>query len=283
MPPYQGGGDMIKSVTFEKTIYNDLPHKFEAGTPNIAGGIGLGAAIDYMNADRPDAVAAFEHELLVYATEALHQDPAATHHRNGKGESGGALVRDRRRSIPHDIGTILDHEGIAIRTGHHCAQPVMQRFGRPGDGPGIVCVLQHERGGRHRSSKRLHKVIEVLRLMSSLRDLYQEVILDHNKSPRNFRVMEDPTRIVEGYNPLCGDHYTVFVKVLKGKYQGRELHRGRMRDLEGVRLGHELAAEREDGRRSGSAVYRSFHRLVTGEESDEGSTAGETRGLCGRE
>jgi len=130
MPPYQGGGDMIRSVTFEKTIYNALPYKFEAGTPDIAGVIGLGAAVDYLNQIGLDAVAAHEHELLEYGTQAL------------EGISGLRLIgtaRDKAAVFsfviagvhPHDVGTVLDHEGIAVSTGHHCAQPVMDRFGIP--------------------------------------------------------------------------------------------------------------------------------------------------------
>ena len=130
MPPYQSGGDMIKSVTFEKTVYNDLPHKFEAGTPNIGGGMGLGAAIDYINEIDLGSVEMFEQELLEYATQGAQEIP------------GLRIIGTARRKAavlsfvidgvhPHDIGTILDDEGIAIRTGHHCAQPVMQRFGVP--------------------------------------------------------------------------------------------------------------------------------------------------------
>ncbi len=130
MPPYQGGGDMIKSVTFEKTIYNDLPHKFEAGTPSIASGMGLGAAVEYMNQINLDAVAAFEHDLLVYATAALTKIPRVRI--IGKAKEKAAVLSFVIEGIhPHDIGTVLDMEGVAIRTGHHCAQPVMQRFGIP--------------------------------------------------------------------------------------------------------------------------------------------------------
>jgi cysteine desulfurase/selenocysteine lyase len=130
MPPYQSGGDMIKSVTFEKTIYNDLPHKFEAGTPNIAGGIGLGAAIDYINEVGLDNVAAFERDLLAYATKAVGTVPGLRIIGTAK-EKSSVLSFVMDGIHPHDIGTILDDEGIAIRTGHHCAQPVMKRFNVP--------------------------------------------------------------------------------------------------------------------------------------------------------
>ncbi|MBI3780969.1 MAG: cysteine desulfurase [candidate division NC10 bacterium] len=130
MPPYHGGGDMISSVTFEKTLYNVLPYKFEAGTPNIAGGVGLGAAIDYLNGIGLEAVATYEHELLSYATEAVSQIPGVRLIGTAKQKACVlSFVVDDIHA--HDVGTILDEEGVAIRTGHHCAMPVMQRFGVP--------------------------------------------------------------------------------------------------------------------------------------------------------
>jgi cysteine desulfurase/selenocysteine lyase len=130
MPPYQGGGDMIKSVTFEKTIYADLPYKFEAGTPNIAGGIGLGAAFDYVTRIGLDKIAAYEHELLIYGTEALSRIPGLRI--LGTAPEKAAVLSFVIDGIhPHDIGTVLDRQGIAVRTGHHCAQPVMDRLGVP--------------------------------------------------------------------------------------------------------------------------------------------------------
>jgi cysteine desulfurase/selenocysteine lyase len=130
MPPYQGGGDMISLVTFEKTHYNALPYKFEAGTPHIAGGIGLGAAIDYL--DRLDwhQVSAHERELLSYATEALAEFQPIRLIGTAKEKAGViSFVIDHVHA--HDVGTILDQEGVAVRAGHHCAMPVMQRFGVP--------------------------------------------------------------------------------------------------------------------------------------------------------
>ncbi len=130
MPPYQGGGEMISAVTFEKTIYNKVPYKFEAGTPHIAGAIGLGAAIAYMDAVGMENIAAHEQDLLAYATEALSTVPDLRLIGTAR-EKAGVLSFTLDDIHPHDIGTILDQEGIAIRTGHHCAQPVMQRFGIP--------------------------------------------------------------------------------------------------------------------------------------------------------
>ena len=130
MPPYQGGGDMISLVTFEKTEYADLPNKFEAGTPNIAGVIGLGAALNWLGAIGLDTVAAHEQLLLDYATAQLLEIPGLSI--MGTAQHKAALIAFTLQGIhPHDIGTILDREGVAIRAGHHCAQPVMQRYGVP--------------------------------------------------------------------------------------------------------------------------------------------------------
>jgi cysteine desulfurase/selenocysteine lyase len=130
MPPYQGGGDMIRTVTFEKTTYNDLPYKFEAGTPDIAGGIGLGAAVDYVNHVGIENIAAYEHELLLYGTEAVSQIPGLRI--IGTAREKAAVISFVMEGIhPHDIGTVLDKMGIAVRTGHHCAQPVMDRYQIP--------------------------------------------------------------------------------------------------------------------------------------------------------
>jgi cysteine desulfurase / selenocysteine lyase len=130
MPPYQGGGDMIRTVTFEKTTYNDVPYKFEAGTPNIAGGIGLGAALDYVMHLGLDKIAAYEHELLVYGSNALSQIPGLRMIGTAR-EKASVLSFVIEGIHPHDIGTVLDRMGIAVRTGHHCAQPVMDWFGVP--------------------------------------------------------------------------------------------------------------------------------------------------------
>ena len=130
MPPYQAGGEMIRSVTFEKTLYNVLPNKFEAGTPNIAGAIGLGAAISYVNNIGMDQIFAYESELLQYGTERLSAIGGLT--LMGTAAKKGSVLSFVMDGVhPHDIGTILDAEGIAIRTGHHCAQPLMDRFGVP--------------------------------------------------------------------------------------------------------------------------------------------------------
>jgi cysteine desulfurase / selenocysteine lyase len=130
MPPYQGGGDMISSVTFEKTLYNRLPYKFEAGTPHVSGAIGLGAALDYVNSVGLDRIARHEKQILAYGTRRLLEIPGLRLIGTAK-EKEGILSFVLEGIHPHDVGTILDQEGIAIRTGHHCAQPLMERFGVP--------------------------------------------------------------------------------------------------------------------------------------------------------
>jgi len=130
MPPYQGGGDMISSVTFEKTTYNVLPYKFEAGTPHIAGAVGLGAAVDYLSSVGLERVAAHEAELLEYGTRRLQEIPGLR--LIGTAPRKASILSFVMDGVhPHDVGTIVDREGVAIRTGHHCAQPVMERFGVP--------------------------------------------------------------------------------------------------------------------------------------------------------
>ncbi len=131
LPPYQGGGEMIAEVSFEKTTYADLPHKFEAGTPNIAGGIAFGAALDYMNAIGFETIAAYEQELLIYATEQLKEIDGVKIY--GEAPQKTAVISFNVDEIhPYDIGSILDKMGIAVRTGHHCAQPIMDFYKIPG-------------------------------------------------------------------------------------------------------------------------------------------------------
>jgi len=131
LPPYQGGGEMIATVSFEKTTYADLPHKFEAGTPNICGGIAFGAAVDYMNSIGFDQIAAYEHQLLLRATEGLKSIEGLTIY--GDLEHKTAVISFNLAGVhPYDVGSILDQLGIAVRTGHHCAQPIMTYYNIPG-------------------------------------------------------------------------------------------------------------------------------------------------------
>jgi len=159
MPPYQGGGDMIKSVTFAKTVYNDLPFKFEAGTPHIGGVIGLGAALDYLDGVGLDRVTAYEHELLAHATEVLSAIPGVRIIGTAKEKASVvSFVVDGVHA--HDIGTVLDHEGIAIRAGHHCAMPVMQRFGVPATARASL-AFYNTRAEVDALVRGIHKVIEM--------------------------------------------------------------------------------------------------------------------------
>ena len=130
MPPWQGGGDMIRMVTFEKTTYNELPYKFEAGTPDVPGAIGLAAALDFMEAIGRDRIATYEADLLAYGVEVLGEVPEVRFIGTAE-RRAGVLSMVFEGVHPHDVGTILDREGVAVRTGHHCAYPVMQHFGVP--------------------------------------------------------------------------------------------------------------------------------------------------------
>ncbi len=161
MPPYQGGGDMIASVTFEKTIYNRLPHKFEAGTPDIAGVIGLGAALDYLASLETEGRAAHEEDLLDHATRTLAAIPRVRIVGRAKQKTG--VVSFIVEGVhPHDIGTILDREGIAIRAGHHCAQPLMERFGVPATARASLALYNTHREIDALGSG-VRKVLEVFR------------------------------------------------------------------------------------------------------------------------
>jgi len=159
MPPYEGGGSMIHSVSFEKTTYADLPAKFEAGTPHIAGGIGLEIAIDYINAIGREQIAAYETDLLNYGTELLQQIEGLRIIGNARQKVGViSFVMDAAH--PHDVGTILDTEGIAVRAGHHCAQPTMQRYGVPATVRASL-AFYNTRAELDALAAALHKVIEV--------------------------------------------------------------------------------------------------------------------------
>ena len=151
---------MIRSVTFEKTTYNALPYKFEAGTPNIAGMIGLGAAIEYVEHVGLDAIASHEAELLEYGTTLLSSIPGLRMIGTAKAK-GGVLSFVLEKIHPHDIGTVLDREGIAIRAGHHCAQPVMERLGVPATARASL-AMYNTREELDALVRGLHRVIEVL-------------------------------------------------------------------------------------------------------------------------
>lgn len=160
MPPYQGGGDMIRAVTFERTQYNTIPYRFEAGTPHIAGGIGLGAAIDYVTSIGLERIAAHEHELLEYGTRLVEAIPGVRIIGTAR-EKAGVLSFVMDVAHPHDIGTILDREGIAVRAGHHCAMPVMERFGIAGTARASL-ALYNTREEMEALARGIERVREVL-------------------------------------------------------------------------------------------------------------------------
>jgi cysteine desulfurase/selenocysteine lyase len=161
MPPWQGGGDMILSVSYEKTTYNALPYKFEAGTPNIEGVIGLAAALDYVSNIGLQNISAYEHDVLQYATRRLLEIDGLRI--IGRAAEKAAVISFVLEGVhPHDIGTILDQEGIAVRTGHHCAQPLMMRFNVPATGRASF-GLYNTREEADALVAALHKVIEVFR------------------------------------------------------------------------------------------------------------------------
>jgi cysteine desulfurase/selenocysteine lyase len=159
MPPYQGGGDMIESVTFEKTRYNQVPYKFEAGTPNIAGVAGFGAAIDYLMAIDRDAALAHEDDVLAYATAQISALPGTRIVGEARAKTG-VLSFLLEGAHPHDAGTILDQQGVAVRTGQHCAQPVMDRFCIPATIRASLAIY-NTRADIDALVRGLHKVREV--------------------------------------------------------------------------------------------------------------------------
>jgi cysteine desulfurase/selenocysteine lyase len=209
MPPWQGGGDMISSVSFEKTTYNKLPYKFEAGTPDIAGAIGLGAAIDYVRSLGRDLRARARPALPCHQGAARRPGPAAHRHREGEGQR--ALLRARRHPPPRR------RDRARPRRDRHPHRPPLRAAldaapGSRGHRARLARPLQHPRG-RRRPGRGPAQGPGGLRVKSELRDLYQEVVIDHSKNPRNFRKPEGANRSAEGMNPLCGDEITVHVKL----------------------------------------------------------------------
>ena len=212
MPPFLGGGDMIASVTFEKSTWNELPYQVR----------GRHAAHRRRDRSRRGASttsspsastrsAAHERDLLAYGTQMLEAIPGVR--MIGTAPHKASILSFVMEGIhPHDIGTIVDREGVAIRTGHHCAQPVMDRFGIPATARASLAMYNTREeidalGARAAEGQR------GVRLMSALNELYQEVILDHNKRPRNFRAIDPASHHAEGYNPLCGDRLALYVQV----------------------------------------------------------------------
>lgn len=218
MDPYQTGGDMIKLVTFENTTYNDVPYKFEAGTQNIEGAIGLGAAIDYLNSIPFQQAIRHEHELLYYAENKIRELEGIQIIGNAKKKAPViSLVMDGLH--PHDIGTLLDADGIAIRTGHHCTQPVMQFFKVPATAR-ISIAFYNTKEEIDQLVCSLKKVMEFKQTGSRqslqserINEIYQETIVEHDRNPRNFKVCFECSHSDEGFNPFCGDHIVLYLNI----------------------------------------------------------------------
>lgn len=218
MDPYQTGGDMIKLVTFEKTTYNDVPYKFEAGTQNIEGAIGLGAAIDYLNSIAFQAAVRHEHELLYYAESKIRELEGVEI--IGQAEKKAPVISLVMEGLhPHDIGTLLDADGIAIRTGHHCTQPVMQFFKVPATAR-ISIAFYNTKEEIDQLVCSLKKIMEFKQTGSRrniqserINEIYQESIMEHDRNPKNFKACFDCNHRDEGFNPFCGDRIELFLNV----------------------------------------------------------------------
>ena len=254
-----------RSVTFEKTTYNALPYKFEAGTPNIAGAVGprrRGRLPRRRSASTASprtrtSCSAYAHRRAARRSPACASSARRAH-------KAGVLSFVMEGVHPHDIGTILDREGVAIRTGHHCAQPVMDRFGMPAtarasfafyntreDVDALVAAL-------HRRSKR-----GAFGLMSDLSELYQEVILDHNQRPRNFRVLDGATATQRGLQPALRRPADGLPRCRGRRHPRRRVRGHRLRDLDGLGLADDRSAEGQDRRPRRAALFERFHDMVT--------------------
>ena len=208
MPPYQGGGGMVRSVAFEESACKAPPHKFEAGTPNIAGVIGLGAAIDYLNAVGMANIAAYEQELVAYGTQLLESIEGLRLVGTAK-EKTATWSFCMAEAHPHDIAQILDGEGVAVRAGHHCARPLMRRFGVSATVRASLAFYNT----REELDALREAILKVKKMSKAKCAHYNQVILDHSKSPRNFGEMAKATFKGEGENPLCGDQLSVYLRI----------------------------------------------------------------------
>ncbi len=253
MSPFHLGGEMIRSVKLDRTSWNELPYKFEAGTPAIAEAVGFGAAVDYLNEVGLDAIEQHEHELVVYALEKLGDLPGVTCYGPPPERRAGIVSFNLDGIHPHDVAQILDWEGVAIRAGHHCTQPLMTRLGVAATIAGELLPLHDPR--RDRPVGRRGRAGTEGARMSEFDQLYREVILDHYKNPRGHGVIAEADAEAEGQNPLCGDEVSIYVRVRRGQRHDRrgEVLRPRVRDLAGGDVdAHRdgAGAEGERGRRA---------------------------------
>ena len=215
MEPFNLGGHMIRSVRLEETTWGEVPAKFEAGTQPIAEAVGFGAAVDYLTEIGLEAIERHEHELTVYALERLGEVPGIKLYGPSPERRAGIVSFNLGDVHPHDVAQVLDLEGVAIRAGHHCCQPLMQKLGVAATNRAsfYLYTLPEE---IDRLVEGLHKVRKVFTrgstgTLSGVSDFYREVILDHYKNPRGHGAMEAPDATAEGLNPLCGDEVTISV------------------------------------------------------------------------
>ena len=255
MEPFNLGGEMIRSVGLERTTFNELPYKFEAGTPAIAEAVGFGAAIDYISEIGLPAIEQHEHELTVYAMGRLGELDWVRLFGPPAERRAGIVSFDVAGVHPHDVAQILDWEGVAVRAGHHCTQPLMTRLG-------VAATT--------RASFYLYSIPEeVDRLvdgppqgeeeprMSEFEQLYREVILDHYKTPRNHGLLDPNDAVAEGQNPLCGDEVTVSVRFGAGRRDRERRLRGtRLRDQPGGDVDADRPRQGPDGAGCGGRCRR---------------------------
>ena len=210
MPPFMSGGEMIQSVELEKTSFNALPWKFEAGTPAIVECVGLGASIDYLEAIGMEAIAAHEAEITAYACERLAAVEGLTILGPPAADRGGVVSFTFAPAHPHDVAQIVDRRGVCVRAGHHCTQPLMKRFGVPATTRASFYLYTRARGDRP-PLRRARGRARAVRMMDE--NFYREQILDHYKSPRNRGELDPHDATAEGQNPLCGDEITVDLRL----------------------------------------------------------------------
>ena len=251
MQPFNLGGEMIRSVALDRTSWNELPYKFEAGTPAIAEAYGFGAAIDYLSEIGLPAIEAHEHELTGYALERLAELDWVRVFGPPADRRAGIVSFEVEGIHPHDVAQILDWEGVAVRAGHHCTQPLMSRLGVSATTRAsfYLYTIPEE---IDRLVDGLHKVKKNLELMSEFDQLYREVILDHYKNPRGHGLLEAPDAQAEGQNPLCGDEITVSLRfdgdtIADVGFEGRGL-----RDLAGRDLDADRDRRRQERGRGGA-------------------------------
>ncbi len=254
MPPYQGGGDMIASVTFEKTTFNEVPHKFEAGTPNIAGVIAFGSALRYVQNIGLDVIAAYEQDLLQYAQEALSHIEGLTIY--GRAPHKACVVSFGLDGVhPPRHG----HYFGSRRHRHPHRPPLRPTAGRllrrAGYGAGLDGILQYHPRKSTPWSQACAASRRCSKAMSDLSELYQELILDHNARPRNFGALEQATHHADGYNPLCGDQLSVGLIIdAEERIQDVRFFGQRVCHLQGVGLFDDSGPQREKPRRGAGHV-----------------------------